>query len=110
MNTEELNKRLVKDHIMMIDIMIRMLEEEEEDIRKKEVDIVCNLESLYKKKEEFITFLSGSEFNASLLDQDWDSYGTLTLSSKVFNKKIDIKTPRSLTKQKLISDRKKRLK
>lgn len=80
MNVE---KNLIKAHLQKTDMMIEMLEAEEKGLRHREQEIVCDLQSLYKKKEELLTLLSATDFTASLIDEDWDIHGTLTLKTKV---------------------------
>jgi hypothetical protein len=85
MDTQELDKNILKAHIQKTDMMIEMLEVEEKDLRKRETEIVCDLEALYRKKEELLTLLSGSDFSASLINEDWDIRGTLSLKTQILD-------------------------
>jgi len=106
-----MDKNLIKTHLQKIDLMIEMLESEEKEIRKRESDIICDLEGLYRKKDELLTLLSGSEFSASLLDEDWDIHGTLSLRSKLLDKaNEDAKKQVRVSREEMINDWKKKSK
>ena len=93
MDTQELDKNIIKSQLNKVDMMVDFLEKEvenlrkrEDEMRKREGEIVCDLEVLYKRKENLLTCLSGADFTASLLDDDWEVNGTLSLNTSLWTK------------------------
>jgi hypothetical protein len=96
MSQENKIKQILKSHLNSLDKTIQLLEAEEKLIREREREVVCDLEYLYQKKNEVLLTLSGSEFTASLLDEDWDINGTLSLKTKILSKETHKKVPKMI--------------
>jgi predicted PolB exonuclease-like 3'-5' exonuclease len=81
----EISKDIVKLRVNEIDMMLKLITLEYKEIKQREKEIINDITELKKNKEDLLIELSGRDFNASLLDDDWDRHGTLSMNTK--NKK-----------------------